>query len=126
MSTNSKRPLHIWQELKRRRVLKVVAMYAGSAYVLIELVNNVTEPLNLPLWAPRMVILMAIIGFPLAAILSWIFDITPEGIRRTGSMDEEAKQEHEPVPGRRKLKASDVIIAVLFLAVCILLYPRLF
>ena len=42
---------NFWQELKKRGVLKVVAMYAGAAYILIELANNVAEPLNLPAWA---------------------------------------------------------------------------
>ena len=70
-----------WQELKRRKVIKVLAMYAGAAYVLIELANNVVEPLNLPYWTPRLVILLLIVGFPIAAILSWIFDMTPEGIK---------------------------------------------
>lgn len=37
-----------WLELKRRRVIKVIAMYSGAAYMLIELVNNMSEPLNLP------------------------------------------------------------------------------
>ena len=75
-----------WQELKRRKVIKVIGMYAGTAYVLIELANNVSRPLNLPDWTPRLIIMLLIIGFPITAILSWIFDITPEGIRKTGHM----------------------------------------
>ena len=45
-----------WQELKRRKVIKAVAMYAAGAIVLIELSNNVTVPLNLPDWTPKLVI----------------------------------------------------------------------
>jgi TolB-like protein len=72
-----------WQELKRRKVIKVIAMYAGAAFVLIELTNNIVEPLRLPEWTPTLVILLLVIGFPITLILSWIFDVTPEGIRKT-------------------------------------------
>jgi len=55
-------------------------MYAGGAYVLIELANNVVVPLNLPDWTPRLVIIIVLVRFPIMVVLSWIFDITPEGI----------------------------------------------
>ena len=71
-----------WQELKRRKVIKVIAMYAGVAYILIELASNVAEPLHLPEWIPTFVILLLVIGFPITIILSWIFDVTPEGIKK--------------------------------------------
>ena len=115
-----------WQELKRRKVLKVVAMYAGGAYVLIELAGNVSGPLNFPDWIPRTLIILALAGFPLVAILSWIFDITPEGIRKTESLSEEQLEDIPEIHSRRSLKVSDVIILLLAVAVCILLYPKIF
>jgi len=113
-----------WQELKRRRVIKAIAMYAGGAYVLIELANNVVAPLNLPDWTPRLVIIIALVGFPIMVVLSWIFDITPEGIGKTESLEEVAEQ--DPSLGKRRLKASDGIIAVLLIVVGILIYPKIF
>ncbi len=74
---------HLWEEAKRRNVIRVIVMYAGAAYVIIELVNNVVNPLSLPQWLPTIVILLLIAGFPVTAILSWIFDFTPEGIKKT-------------------------------------------
>ena len=68
-----------WQELKRRKVIHVITVYAGAAFVIIELVNNITEPLKLPDWTPTLVIILLLIGFPVAAIFSWIYDIHPEG-----------------------------------------------
>ena len=59
-------------------------------------------------------------------IISWIFDITPEGIKKTESIEETKEQSPTSSPTKRGLKASDVIIAVLFLAVCVLLYPKIF
>ena len=115
-----------WQELKRRKVIKAIAMYAGGAYVLIELANNVVVPLNLPGWTPRLVIILALIGFPVMVILSWIFDITPEGIGKTGSIEEVSERQQTRSTGKRRLRASDVIIAVLIVIVGILAYPRIF
>jgi len=66
-----------WQELKRRKVVRVIIVYAGAAYIIIELVSNITEPLHLPDWTTTLVILLLAIGFPITAILSWIFDVTP-------------------------------------------------
>ena len=74
---------HFWEEAKRRNVVRVVAMYAGATFVIIDLINNIADPLGLPRWLPTVVILLLIMGFPATAIFSWIFDFTPEGIRRT-------------------------------------------
>ena len=59
-------------------------------------------------------------------VISWIFDITPDGISKTESLEEVAEQDIAPIPGKRKLKVSDVIIFVLIVAVFILLYPKIF
>jgi hypothetical protein len=101
-------------------------MYAGAAFVIIELTNNVVGPLGLPGWVPTVVILILIVGFPIVTILSWIFDITPEGLKKTDDMESYIKGDPVIHPGRRKLKVSDVIIAVLVVVVGILVYPKIF
>ena len=72
-----------WQELKRRKVIHVIVVYASSSFVIIELVNNVYETLNLPEWTPAFTLIVLSIGFPLAIIFSWIFDLTPQGFKKT-------------------------------------------
>ena len=72
-----------WQELKRRRVIHVIIVYASAAFVIIELVNNVYETLRLPDWTPAFALIIVAIGFPLALVFSWIFDVTPQGLERT-------------------------------------------
>jgi tetratricopeptide (TPR) repeat protein len=114
-----------WQELKRRNVVRVIAMYGGIVYIIIELVSNISEPLHLPQWFATLVILLLAIGFPIIAILSWIFDFTPEGIVKTESIAEIENQESQLAPAKRKLKISDVIIVLLFAGVCVLLYPKI-
>jgi len=126
MTEKSQKPFNLWKELKRRNVFRVVAMYAGAAYVVIELVNNVAEPLHLPDWTATVVILLLIIGFPIVGILSWIFDFTPEGLKKTKYAIEEIEKEDEIKAVKRKIKVSDAIIAILIVAVCILLYPKVF
>ena len=68
-----------WQELKRRNVVRVITVYGGAAFVIIELINNITDPLRLPEWTPTLVIVLLAIGFPIVIIFSWIYDVSPEG-----------------------------------------------
>ena len=68
-----------WQELKRRNVVRVITVYAGAAFVILELVDIIAEPLKLPYWLLPVVIVLLSIGFIIAIILSWIYDVHPEG-----------------------------------------------
>ena len=78
MPTNHNRLSQFWQELKRRKVVRVITVYAAAAFVINELVNNLYETLNLPEWTPRLVILLVLMGFPIVVISSWLFDIISE------------------------------------------------
>jgi len=77
-----------WQELRRRRVVRITTVYAAAAFVILELVSIITEPLKLPEWTLAFMIILLCVGFILAIILSWIYDITPEGIEKTRSLQE--------------------------------------
>jgi TolB-like protein/Flp pilus assembly protein TadD len=68
-------------ELKRRKVFKVGAAYLVVAWLLIQVVSTVAPQLNLPEWAPRLITFVLLLGFPVALVLAWIFDNTPEGVR---------------------------------------------
>jgi len=87
-----------WQELKRRRVVHVITVYASAAFVIIELVNNLTEPLNLPAGLSTIVVILLAVGFPLTIILAWIYDLTPEGIEKTKAAEETEATEQAKVP----------------------------
>jgi adenylate cyclase len=77
-----------WKELKRRRVIHVITLYASASFVIIELINNLAEPLNLPANLLTIVVIILAIGFPLAVILSWLFDLTSEGVEITKPLSE--------------------------------------
>ena len=94
---------HFWHELKRRRVIHVITVYASASFVLIELVNNLTDPLNLPSSLATIVIIVLSVGFPLAVILSWIYDLTGEGIEKTRSMEEVSEEQSAKVPNVWKI-----------------------
>ncbi len=113
-------------ELKRRKVFRVAAMYAGTAYVIIEVVNNISNPLHFPAWVATLVIFLLILGLPVAVILAWLFDYTPEGIIKTLKIEETAEKKVKAVPVRRPLKPSDLVIGVLIIVVTILAVSRIF
>ena len=87
-----------WQELKRRKVIYVITIYASAAFVIIELINNVVEPLNLPGRTPTVAIIVLAIGFPIAIILSWIFDLTSKGVEKAKPLIEGVESE---IPARQ-------------------------
>jgi TolB-like protein len=70
-------------ELKRRKVHRFAIAYAVASWLLIQIATQVFPFFEIPNWAVRLVVLMLVLGFPIALILSWIFDLTPQGIRRT-------------------------------------------
>ena len=77
-----------WQELKRRSVLRSLAIYAGSAFVILEAATIIFPRWGFPDWTIDLVLYLLILGVFITFIISWIFDITPEGIQKTKSADE--------------------------------------
>ena len=73
-----------FSELKRRKVLRVVAAYVVSSWVLLQVADLFTDILALPDWAPKLVLLILVVGFVPALILSWAFDVTPDGVQGEG------------------------------------------
>jgi TolB-like protein len=70
-------------ELKHRRVYRVAVLYAAAAFAAAQAADLFLPRLGLPDWTVTAVVVLAVVGFPLALIASWIFDITPTGLRRT-------------------------------------------
>lgn len=70
-------------EIKRRKVFKVAAVYAAVAWLLIQIVTSVDEDLSLPDWFAAFVIVLLGVGFPVAIILAWVFDVTPDRLQTT-------------------------------------------
>ncbi|HEX8897087.1 MAG TPA: hypothetical protein VF751_00190, partial [Chthoniobacterales bacterium] len=76
-------PKKFFAELKRRNVYRVAVAYSVVGWLLVQIVTQVFPFFEIPNWAIRMVIVILLLGFPLALILSWAFELTPEGIKAT-------------------------------------------
>jgi len=74
--------LSLYAELKRRNVLKVSMAYLALGWLVVEVANTVTPLLNLPGWLPAVVLWIGIIGLPLVVVFAWIYELTPEGLKR--------------------------------------------
>src|SRR6266496_1848469 len=79
---------NLFTELKRRNVYKVAIAYAVVAWLLMQIATQVFPFLEIPNWAIRLVIMLLALGFPVALILAWAFELTPEGIKRTEFADD--------------------------------------
>ncbi|MGD2166903.1 MAG: hypothetical protein PVF63_02280, partial [Gammaproteobacteria bacterium] len=82
--------MSILTELKRRGVSRAIASYAVIAWLLIQIIVSVEEPLGLPGWSDTLVIVALIIGLPICAALAWAYEFTDRGIERTEDIDEPA------------------------------------
>jgi TolB-like protein len=98
-------PTNFFTELKRRNVYKVAATYAVVGWLLIQVATQVFPFLDIPNWAIRLVIFVTALGFPVALVIAWAFELTPEGIKRTEAAD--AARQHS----RGRIWIAVVIIA---------------
>lgn len=92
-------------ELRRRKVFRVVIVYALSAWAVVQVCATTFPFLGLPDWTVTVVIVLWVAAFPLAVLLAWAFEITPEGVRRTapevGAVADSAAPARPPSAGRR-------------------------
>ena len=86
-------------ELKRRNVFRVGAAYAIVAWLLIEVASVILPALRLPEWTLTFLVFLLAIGFPIALIFAWAFELTPEGIKREAEVDRAESITH--VTGRK-------------------------
>jgi TolB-like protein len=84
-------PKTFFGELKRRNVYKVAIAYAVVAWLLVQIATQVFPFFEIPNWTVRLVVLLIAIGFPIALMIAWAFELTPEGIKRT---EDVARQPH--------------------------------
>ena len=101
-----------WQELKRRKVTRTITVYAAAAFVILEAVDIIFPRLNFPDWTVTFVMILLAVGFPIALIFSWIFDVIPGGIEKTKPSIEVSKEEKTATPNSWRI-ATYVSFAVI-------------
>jgi TolB-like protein len=110
----------VWGELKRRNVVRVAIAYAVVAWLLLQVADVVLGNIGAPTWVFQAILLLLIIGLPLALILAWAFEFTSEGIRKETEIDR--PESTSVAASNRKLNV--LIIAALAIAVVFLLVDR--
>lgn len=104
-------------EIKRRKVFQVAAVYAVVAWLVIQIIDVVSEPLNLPDWLDTVVIILLAVGFPIAVVLAWAFDLTPDGIKAASDDQGSSVPPHGTGQRLNHISQGLVLLAVGFLVV---------
>ena len=111
--------MRLLSELRRRNVFRVASGYAVFGWLLIEIADTIFPYLNMPEWTVTLVIVLLLAGLPLVLIISWIFDLTPDGLIRTAEVSAESDQ--QVIRGR---ELDFIIIVVLLLLLSLLLWDK--
>ena len=121
--------LFFWQELKRRKVLKVATMYAAGAFGILEAFDILFPNIYVSSWVVIILSILVIVGFAVTIYLTWIYEVTSEGIKKTEPIgvitDQKGKSKQSNGP-KRWFRASNIIIVALIMMVGTLLYPKIF
>src|SRR6202171_6364378 len=96
---------NFFSELKRRNVYKVAVAYAVVGWLLVQVATQVFPFFEIPNWAVRLIVLAIVIGFPIALVIAWAFELTPEGLKRAEDVDLTTEK-------RRKSHAWIYVVAV--------------
>ena len=106
VNARGRESINFFAELKRRNVYKVAIAYAVSGWAIAEGISQIFPVFDIPNWAVRLIVLLIVTGFPIALMMAWFFEITPEGIKRT----EIADAEH--LPQRKHKRAWIYFVAI--------------
>src|SRR5881275_1399331 len=112
---------NFFAELKRRNVYKVAVAYAVIAWLVIQAASILLPAFNAPQWAMQIVILIVVVGFPIALVFSWAFEITPEGIKRESEVQADESITHHT---GRKIVALTIVLAVIATGLLIFQFVR--
>src|SRR5262245_6077866 len=101
-------------ELKRRHVYRAAIAYGVAAWLLVQIATQVFPFFEIPNWVVRLVVLITILGFPVALIIAWAFEMTPEGIKRA---DDVSRNEYIPRWSTRRFVAIFISVEIIGTAV---------
>ncbi len=106
------------QDLRERKVYRAMLIYSIVVWLLFQISEIVVPALNMPFWVNSLVVFLGILGFPIAAILSWTFDLTPHGLVREVAIPPSKKED----AGRKRGElVFDMVLTSAALAICVML-----
>src|ERR1043166_9695857 len=116
-------PRRFFEELKRRNVYKIAVAYAVVAWLLIQAASILFPTFEAPAWVMKVFVAVIVLGFPIALVFSWAFEITPEGIKRDEDVDLSKSIAHKT---GRKIIGITIVVAVVATGLFVfqLLRPR--
>ena len=112
--------MSFFEELKRRNVVKMAALYAVASWLILQIADVLFDALELPSTWARLILAILILGFPLALIFAWVYEMTPEGLKRENDVDRSQSVTH--TTGR---KINTLIVVLLVLAIATVVVDRL-
>jgi TolB-like protein/tetratricopeptide (TPR) repeat protein len=115
----AKGSLSLWEELKRRKVFRVGVAYTVVAWLLIQVADVILSTFDSPRWVMQTLVLLLILGFPIALVLAWVYELTPVGLKRS---DDVLRQTSIHWLTARRLNRA--IISLLVIAVVFLVYEN--
>ena len=90
--------MSFFEELKRRNVFTMVVLYLVAAWLLLQVTDVLSSLLKLPGWAGSFVVMLLLLGFPIMLMVSWVYEMTPEGLRREKDIDHSESVSDETGP----------------------------
>jgi TolB-like protein/Tfp pilus assembly protein PilF len=112
-------PKKFFAELQRRNVYKVAVAYGVVSWLLIQIATQVFPIFEIPNWAARLVVIALTLGFPVALVLAWVYELTPEGLQRTDAVNPKDSIAH-----RTGRKLDFVIIGVLLAVITVMAFQH--
>jgi len=105
--------MSFFAELKRRKVIRVAVVYAATAFAVLQGADIMLPRMGVPDWGMNLVVALIVLGFPIALVLGWALELTPEGIRRTEDSPAESSTAATPaLLGKRTLFASALLVVL--------------
>ena len=112
---------NFFNELKNRNVYKAATAYAVTAWLIREVVDVIGPNLGWPDSIAPLVIKILLVGFPISLVLTWLYEVSPQGLKRTGAV-----QEDTPENRRSGKRLNHLIIGALAITICFMLVERVF
>jgi TolB-like protein len=105
--------LSLFEELKRRKVVRVAVVYAATAFAVLQAADIMLPQMNVPEWAMGLMVAFVVFGFPIALVLAWALEVTPDGIKRTEAAAVETTDAAAPaLLGKRTVFAAALLVVL--------------
>jgi adenylate cyclase len=109
--------LSVLGELKRRNVVRVAALYLLAAWLTLQVTELLFDLLELPHWSARLIFGLLVVGFPLVLLFSWVYELTPEGLKKQHEVDRDQSITHETGRKINYMIGALAVLAIIVVAV---------